>query len=68
MNMETEAPNAITPFAPPPTLTTAEHMLNVCTIASGLASINATATIGDTTMKLYHSVIDAYMADSSMPH
>jgi hypothetical protein len=52
----------------PPTLTPAEHMLNVCTIAAGLivSPQNPIGTLEDT-MLMYHKVIDAYMADPEMP-
>jgi hypothetical protein len=55
--------------AVPPTLTVAEHMHNVCVIASGLiiAPQNPVGTVGDDAMAIYHKVIDAYVADPEMP-
>jgi hypothetical protein len=55
--------------AVPPVLTVAEHMLNVCTIANGLliSPQNPVGTVGDDAMAIYHKVIDAYVADPTMP-
>jgi hypothetical protein len=55
--------------AVPPVLTPAEHMHNVCVIASGLiiAPQNPIGTVGDDAMAIYHKVIDAYVADPTMP-
>jgi hypothetical protein len=57
------------PRVPPPTLTPAEHMANVCEIANGLliAPANPVGTIGADAMLIYHQLIDAYMADPEMP-
>jgi hypothetical protein len=55
--------------AVPLVLTVAEHMQNVCVIASGLiiAPQNPIGTVGDDAMAIYHKVIDAYVADPEMP-
>jgi hypothetical protein len=52
-----------------PALTVAEHMQNVCVIASGLiiSPQNPIGTVGDDAMAIYHKVIDAYVADPEMP-
>jgi hypothetical protein len=55
--------------AVPPVLTPAEHMLKVCTIAAGMV-VSAqfpVGTIGADAMAAYHNVIDAYVADPTMP-
>jgi hypothetical protein len=44
-------------------------MQNVCVIASGLiiSPVSPTGTVGDDAMAIYHKVIDAYVADPTMP-
>jgi hypothetical protein len=50
-------------------LTPAEHLLNICTLASGMivSPQNPIGTIGDDAMLVYHQLLDAYEGDATMP-
>jgi hypothetical protein len=54
---------------PPPTLTPAEHMLNICTIAAGLiiSPQNPLGTLGPDALMAYRDVWEAYNADPDLP-
>jgi hypothetical protein len=45
---------------PPPVLTAAQHMLNVCTIASGMVVAHQYGSLGDDAIAAYDLVLKAY--------